>query len=1093
MIFRTRLTQHEQIPSPWAYVLLWAFAIILSPRLCNALDPEAIPSQYLYASWQDQLPQNTVQAILQTRDGYLWLGTQGGLVRFDGIRFVEIPLAGEEAMAVDVRALFEGADGTLWVGTRGNGLLQHRGGSLEPVGRGYPPDPGDGPLSAAGPTVVFALAQDPTGALWLGTRSRGVVRFTKGRFEALAAEVDLSSERILSLLVDRQGQVWAGTSEGGLARIEDETLEAFGREQIDDGILSLFEDRKGTLWIGTRRSGLFRLDPAPNAVPIHVEEIGSEAIMALTDDHHGNLWLATYGRGLLRISAENNAQGIADTDAGLSSNAVMAVFEDREGNLWAGTEGGGLNQLRDGTLRTFGIPEGLLAEQVWTILEDRQGILWIGTDGGGLGRLEDGHITNLTTEDGLSSNSLTALLEDRGGDLWVGSRGQGLNRLRGGRVEVFDRDDGLTNPSVFAMTQDDEGTLWLGTPASGLNRSRGRRFEKVEVPGPAGVDLADDLILALAHHPDGRLVLATDSGLKLLGEQGMTVLTTADGLSADTLFSLYIDPQGTIWAGTYGAGLNRIRDGQITTYGRREGFPSDAILQILEDDLGFFWMGSNQGIFRTARSELEALARGEITSVTSQLFGKADGMRSAECNGGYQPSGWKDRSGRLWFPTIRGVVVIDPAQLHSNPVPPGLVVESLLVDGEPADTRTELVFAPGRKRFEIAYTALSFSDPERVRFRYRLEGYDNDWVEAGGQRQATYTNLPGDRRYRFQVIAANEDGVWNEEGAGISFSVQPFLYQRRSFRIGAVLAFALLVWSAYKLRLRQLLRRTEHLESLVNDRTQEVVEQRDKLRSANQELIRLNDFKSEFLGIAAHDLKNPLSIIYGYAGSIAREAEESPRLVRVAQRISTSANQMLNIVSDLLDTTALESGRLRFDLEPLDLSALVLDILDRFQVTAAQRQIELRPVELSSVQVVGDREKLIRVCENLISNAIRYTAQETAVEIRLDKIGTPAGDRVQLRVEDHGPGLTEQQVQRIFSRFERLAEKHQVVRHSAGLGLSIVKQFVEMHDGRVWVESVPKEGSTFIVELPVAGPAVDSEEDSGSRESDQDGPSALSR
>ncbi|MCB1034471.1 MAG: hypothetical protein KDD47_11625, partial [Acidobacteria bacterium] len=971
MIDRPRLTQHERARLGFRRLLVVTLLAVRAVTVL-ALDPETLPSQYLYTAWQDELPQNTVQAILQTTDGYLWIGTQGGLVRFDGVRFVEIRIEGDEATPADVRSLLQDPDGVLWVGTRGSGLLRYEDGALRPAVEGASPADAAEAGPASGPPVVFALARSADGTLWLGTRNHGVMRFKDGRFESLGPQEEFPAERILSLAVDKSGGVWAGASEGGLAKLEGSTLRPFGREQLSgDGVLSLLEDHRGDLWIGTRRSGLLHLGGDLSGPPLRVDGVDPDAIMAMTEDRQGNLWLATYGRGLVRLPENRRPARRSDTDAGLASNAVMSVFEDREGNLWAGTEGGGLNRLREGAFRTFGTAEGLLEEQVWTVLEDREGTIWIGTEGGGLGRLEDGRITNLTTRDGLSSDSVTSLLEARDGSLWVGSRGKGLNRLRGGEITIFDRRQGLTNDTVFAMAQDAQGTLWLGTPASGLNRLQGGRFERVEVSGPANDDLADDLILGLANLPDGRLVLATDSGLKFLGPTGVTTLTTADGLSNDTLFSLYVDAAGTVWAGTYGAGLNRVEDGRVFAFDRSLGLHSDAILQILEDDQGYLWMGSNQGIFRIAKSELDEVARGRRAAVTSSVFGKADGMRAAECNGGYQPSGWKDHAGRLWFPTIRGVVMVDPARLRSNPVPPGLSIESVLVDGTATDLGRKAVFEPGRKRFEFTYTALSFSAPEQVRFRYRLEGYDNDWIEAGGQRQATYTNLPADREYRFRVVAANDAGVWNEEGSSFSFAIEPFFYQRPTFLLAASLGLALLFWSVYKLRLRQLLRRTQQLEALVTERTQEVVEQRDQLRTANDELTRLNDFKSEFLGIAAHDLKNPLSIIYGYAGSIADMAGDSPRMVRVARRISTSANQMLNIVSDLLDTTAMERGKLRFDAERLDLSGLVEDVVDRFQVAAAERDIQLVAANSESLEVVGDREKLIRVCENLVSNAIR--------------------------------------------------------------------------------------------------------------------------
>lgn len=1068
MIIATGLTQHDRPSTGWAAGFSLASALLLTilvgPRL-SALDPETLPTQYLFSNWQDDLPQNTVQAILQTREGYLWIGTQGGLSRFDGLRFTEVtPDDSSAASAMDVRALLEDSRGRLWVGTRGDGLLVFEGGRLRPAAA----------LEPLSSRVIFSLAEGGDGALWAGTRNAGVVRVDDRGVSNLSRPDGLPSERVFSVFEDSRGELWAGASEGGLSRYDGSRFESVGGALLEGvTVLSMHEDPSGSLWIGTRRSGLFRIDsqrrdlPQPVAGPQGTAI--ADGIMDLTADGDGNLWAATYGGGLLRVTP-GQPRAVAIT-SGLSAVAVMAVFEDREGNLWAGTEGGGLNRLQDGEFRTFGRPEGLASDQVWTVREDRRGVVWAGTEGGGLARIEGAQVTHLGTGQGLSSDSVTALLEDSAGALWVGSRGRGLNRLRGDTIRVFDRGDGLSNDTVLAMAEGPDGTLWLGTPGSGLNRRKGPVFESLE----QYPELDDNLILALAAGPHGELFIGTDTGLKILHRDEVQVYTSAQGLANDTVFSLLVEEDGSAWVGTYGGGLSRFRNGRFDNFDRRHGLASDVVLQILEDDLGYLWLGSNQGISRVAKAELEIVARGEKSTVTSTSFGKADGMRAAECNGGYQPAAWKGREGKLWFATIRGVVTVDPARLATNQVPPGVVIEAISVDGralergsaEPTADPFELKLPAGRKRFDIAYTGLSFTDPAALRFRYRLEGYDGDWVEAGSERRATYTNLPTGQGYRFRVVAANEDGVWNEQGAAFSFYIEPFFYQRLWFLTLLAAVLAATTWLIYRLRVRHLVRRTEHLEGLVSQRTREVVEQRDQLRDANEQLTSLNNFKSEFLGIAAHDLKNPLSVIYAYAGVIAERAGDNPRLVRIARRISTSTNQMLNIVSDLLDTTAMESGRLRFEPVMANLSDLIVDVVERYRLTAAERQVELRYQTEERVEATVDLEKITRVIENLLSNAIRYSGDGATVEVRLEVMGPRNAQRVRLAVSDDGPGLSPEQISKIFERFERLAAKHGVEERSVGLGLSIVKQFVEMHRGRVWVDSTPGAGSTFYVELPV--------------------------
>ena len=1075
MIFLSRLTQRERPgrtpsgnPSVTPFVALSvSLALGIGPlpeRPAFGLDPNTLPTQYLHADWQDELPQNSVQAILQTRDGYLWLGTQDGLARFDGVRFVEVLASAEQAPAIaDVRALAQGDDGRLWIGTRGGGLMVYQDGRIRPA-RSEADDPAAGPR----PLVIYALAHGRDGSLWMGTRSFGVVRFDGDRFQSWSTEQGLASERVLAVVEDSRGDLWAGLAEGGLVRIDDSGASSVGTGILGgETIVSLFEDHRRTLWIGTRGSGLFRLDEDRRSPPRPVSGAETLTVLAMTEDEDGNLWLATYGDGLLRWHEEGS--DAVDTAAGLSSDDVLSVFEDREGNLWVGTEGGGLNRLRDGVFKTYGRPEGLLSDQTWTVLEDREGVVWVGTEGGGLARLDHGRVTNLTRDHGLSTDSVTALLRNRSGALWVGSRGQGIQvledpTLRPAAPQRFDTVPGFASDTVLAMLQDRSGTVWLGTPRRGLARFSGGRFD----PVPEFPELHGELVLALAERADGSLAVGTGSGLRLLGGQGSRQSPNiALELAGEAIFALYADPRDSLWIGTYGGGLHRLQNGRLHTFRRRDGLLSDVVLSILEDDRENLWLGSNQGVFRLAKGDLDAFARGELQRIPAVTYGKTHGLRSPECNGGYQPAGWKDRAGRLWFPTIRGVAVVDPENLVVNEVPPGVVIEEFQVDGSEGE---RLPFPAGSERFEFRYTGISLSAPEEVRFRYRLEGYDRDWIDAGRQRRATYTHLPAGRRYRFRVTAANQDGIWNETGAGISFSVEPFLYQRPWFRTLAVLILAGGAWLVYRLRVRHLVRRTKHLEGLVADRTREVVAQRDQLGEANEELTHLNEFKTEFLGIAAHDLKTPLSVIYGYARQIADGAGPDNKLERIARRVSSSTNRMLNIVSDLLDTTALETGALRFDGELTDLSELVGEVAERLQQTAAERKIRLLFSPAAGFEAMIDREKMTRVCENLLSNAIRYSTATSTVRVAISKGEDPAAPRARISVQDEGPGLSPSQIEHIFNRFERLAAKHKVAGSSTGLGLFIVKQFVEMHGGSVQVESSPGEGSTFTVEIPMAGP-----------------------
>lgn len=1065
-----------------ASIVWWAVVgLVAVPAM--ALDPAKLPSQYIHHRWQDELPQSHVQDIVQTRDGYLWIATQEGLARFDGRRFVVFTARNAGLDSDFIRVLHEDSDGGLWIGTRGGGLSRYARGRFEKI---------DAPALVA--ASVHALAVDPTNALWVGTADQGLWRRDDRGWHRVG-EAGFPADTVLALLADGD-DLWVGTRKHGLWRHRDGELERYSLGAVaggaggendrlgelrralgEDSILSLLRDRRGTLWVGTLGHGLAELGASPRLFGVG-DGLPSPAVKALLEDEDGILWVGTYGGGLARRAADGWLGWGAED--GLGSDVVLSLFEDRESSLWIGTEGGGLDRLMDATFTPFGVSEGLGANYVWTVLAGRDGELWIGTEGGGLARMlpsADGPgaavLELITTADGLASDSITSLHQDRRGDLWIGTRGAGLHRLRDPRAEapvaerldLYTTAEGLSSDTILSLWQDAAGTLWVGTLGGGIDRFAGDRFEPLAA---GGID--DATVLALATDARDRLLAGTNGqGLRRLDAEGLTAWTTADGLAHDTVLTLHQAADGTLWVGTFG-GLSRIRDGEVASFTTDHGLISDAIFQLLEDDRGWLWMCGNQGVFAVEREALDAVVRGARERVEPLHLGIGDGMRSAECNGGGQPSGVRTADGRLWFATVRGVAAMHPRRILRNRVAPLVVIESVLVDGEPLAEEGGIELPPGIDRLEVAYTGNSFRAPEEVRFRYRLEGFDRDWIEAGDQRRATYTNLPTGRRYRFEVQAANEDGAWSPRGAAFELEIGHHVWETPWFILLALVAAGLAVRAIYGLRVRRLLRRTEELESKIAERTREVVAQKDELARANRELEKLNQIKSEFLAIAAHDIKNPLSLIYGYAGLIAERGGGRSRLRSIGTSISASAQRILNIVTDLLDTTAIESGKLTLHVEDTDLEELTTAAVERNRPLAEEREMKLRFTTGGDEPVSApvDRERLGRVLDNLIGNAVKYAPRRSTVHIAL----ACRDGRARIEVRDEGPGIPAGVRERIFERFERLGEPRRSERApSTGLGLSIVKHFVELHHGRVWVESTPGEGATFVVELPTQRPS----------------------
>lgn len=987
----------------WANAFLVFLSWATPPINSFGLDPGKRLTQYSHRVWSidEGLPQNSVQAVTQTQDGYLWLGTQEGLVRFDGIRFTVFDEKNVQALrSHHVLSLCEDRDRSLWIGTRGGGLVHFKDGLFNSytVKDGLPND------------IVWSLYVDRLGRLWIGTAG-GLARFDNGRFTVAYTASQSEGQNVVMAITEADGALWFGTDGGGLHRLGDGKIQKWTRADglSSDMVRSLYTDRDGSLWVGTRggglnhyKSGRFRTYPTRRGV---WDTIGRGAILR---DRGGNLWAGTRGGGLLRL--RNGEFDALTKKDGLSGDVVMCVYEDREGNLWVGTELEGLNRLKDGKFTPYSTAEGLSHDVVMPILEDRQGNVWMGSYGGGLNRLRNGEFSSYTTRDGLSNNLVVSLSEDRQGNLWIGTDGGGLNRLRDGKFTRFGTREGLSNDRVLAIHEDRERSLWIGTYGGGLNLLRNGRVTHYG----SKEGLSNNFVMAITEDREGTLWIGTDGGgVSRFRDGRFTSLTTRQGLSHDAVSRIYEDQEGTVWIGTYG-GLNRLRNGKLTSVTRKDGLYDSRIFQILEDGRGNLWMSCSKGIFRVSKEELNDFADGRIRAVTSVAYGKADGMKSSECNGGAQPAGWRTRDGRLWFPTTRGAVTVDPNNLKINEREPPVTIEKVVIDKRPFDPVAGLRVPPGRGEIEFHYTGLSFLDPEKVRFRYLLEGYDQTWVDAGTRRVAYYTNIaPG--AYRFRVIASNNDGIWNRTGAAVAFSLAPRFRQTFWFYALCALAMVLLAWALYQIRIRSL-----------HARFSAVLAERNRMAREIHDTIAQ--------GLAAISLQLE-SVVETLPDSLQLATQH---LDRARTLVRGSLDEARRFVSGLRPR-ALESG---------DLGTALTEV--------ARHVSPGNPVE---IEVHGGRRRLpglvennlLRIGQEAITNAVAHSqARRICVTLRFDM------HSVELRVQDDGRGF---------------APETAPLENPGHFGLIGMRERTEMLGGELTLNSSPGRGTEVLVTVPLGGTA----------------------
>ncbi len=778
--------------------------LLVTALPATALDPTKAVTQYALDAWdtRDGLPNDSVDALAQTRDGYLWVGTVEGLGRFDGQGFTRFDSSTPGTLRANyVRALLVDRDGSLWIGTHGGGVTRRRDGRFQTW------------TSADGLShdVVRVLVEDRDGGVWVGTGA-GVTLVREGPVRRLGRAEGLGGDVVLALAQQSDGVLWVG-HRNGLDRVKDGRVTAFGPRQglPPGGISALRVDAAGTLWAGSSSGSLVRLEgdrfaPVPGwRVP------KAAAVYAIAEDRQRNLWVGTFGGGLVRW--RGGSAEVLGADDGLGSDTAMSVFEDREGSLWVGT-GTGLRRLRSGRVTPYSAREGLVPDYIWGIFEDRQGQIHFGTTDGLWTRRGDKFFSSVPGER-LTSAWVYSIAETRDGSLWIGTV-SGLGRFRGGRVSRFGRREGLRGDEIRALLAASDGGLWIGTYGGGLHRSDGSRV----VPLTGSPELERGLIVCLYEDPSGALWIGTDGdGLVRRDPKGTIVrYTAADGLGSDRIRALHRDARGRLWVATSGGGLSRLEDGRWSTWSASQGLPATTFHAILEDDGGHLWLSSNRGIVRVSVAELDEVARGTRPRLEALLLGISDGMLSSECNGNFQPAALRARDGRLWFPTSKGAVTVEPGTLVVDRLPPPVVIDSLLADREALPVRDGVRVPPGTAHLEIGYAGLRLASTSPPRFRYRMVGYDAEWVEAGSRRTASYGRLsPG--THTFRVVAASEDGSWHGDGASLSLTVEPRLRETVWFRGLLVLGLAVGLVGLDRLRVARMRRHEAELKRRVDEAT----------------------------------------------------------------------------------------------------------------------------------------------------------------------------------------------------------------------------------------------------------------------------------
>ncbi len=1030
----------------------------------------------------DGLPVNNLGKIIQSKTGFLWMVSPDGLVRFDGIRFKTYQRENYPALLSNrLNGIAEASDGTLWLKSEQSDLFRFHEGRFQRMTNE------DG-LNGRYASKIYT---DQNGEVWIGADEG--ISFVNGD-QIKPFRENLIRGNIDRIFVESSGAVWYSDADSGNVYRYKEGETRFIMKRYRTDFLPFHEDDEGTIWIGTGLTIHHFKNDSLSTFSV-LDEI-SEGPTHIGQDQHGRVWIASYENGFYyadndRLNHFSESAGEAYTffdpfiigpDGHFRIISRSRIWKnereilqidsefggyrfDSEGNFWAGTNGGKLLRMKPNHFTTFSTPEGIPGQNIYAVMEDQNGTIWAGTHGDGLATIENFRVTDAPALDRPDNVAYVWSLFQRSDDsILAGLLGGGLFELTA-ESEVFSgkiSDPRFSGEQIFSIYEDNSNRLWIGT-SEGVFRKTEGQWDQLDISGHP--------VRFFKTAPDGSLWMGSNGDGLINYKNGRVVkLSTEDGYPSDIIRSIHITESSepdtyVMWIGTEDIGMYRLpvvngafSPDDITKYRTASGLPNFTVHIILKDKNRRFWLNTNQGIYTVPYTDLEAYHRGETSRLNGTTFNESDGMRNSEGNGGMQPAGILASDGRIWLPTQDGLVTFHPDTLLSQNRPPKVEVDQVLVGGiNKIDASSpQIKLAKDKRDFEFSFTSLSMTAPQKNRFKYRLAGFNDSWIDAGNRRSTAYTNIPPGT-YTFEVIGSNHLGSWSSEPARMTITISPWFYETSWFRALVIIAIILLIYSGFRLRIRKLEKNEKLLQEKVDQQTEMLSLEMERTAKQAEELKELNQAKTRFFANISHEFRTPLTLIKGPVQHILSNGNtlEVKHIEQELRMVLNNAERLRQLINQTLELTQLDNSGLKLSVQEIRLKPFLEKILELFRPVVITRSLELNlELQNSDQTVYADPEKLQQIISNLISNAVKFTPDGGNVMVTV----STENDATHIKVSDSGIGISQKELTKIFERFYQADNSVSRIHEGSGIGLSLARDYVLAHQGVIYAES-PGEGS----------------------------------